>query len=83
MESSNGLVTQDNYREIRAYLDDQIDHYLINMENWVLIRFRRIPPDPSREDIDELNMWISTYLPRRAIRELTRKFGDNRIRLKI
>ncbi|HJN51670.1 MAG: hypothetical protein QF828_16425 [Pseudomonadales bacterium] len=75
---SNDLVTPDNYRDIRAHLDGQIEHFLINRETWVLTRFKRIPPEPSPTSIDDLGEWISTYLAKRAIRELARKFRNNK-----
>jgi hypothetical protein len=75
MQSNHDLVTQNNYRDVRAYLDDQVKHFLINRENWVLKRFRKIPPSPSPEGIEDLNRWITTYLPKGSIRDLNTRFG--------
>ena len=76
MEQDCSLVTQLNYCEIREYIDEQIEHFLINRESWVLMRFRRLPETPDRDSIDELNGWISTFLSRRDLRDLLARFGD-------
>ena len=74
MTNSNRLVTEENYQHIRDYLDGQIEQFLINKENWVLIRFKRLPESPDTEAITALNQWIRTHLSKSLVRDLRKKF---------
>jgi hypothetical protein len=75
MEINDSFVTEENYRDIHAYLENQIEHFLINRENWILSEFNHIPANPSPESIDALRNWICTYLPRSTQRDLLARFA--------
>jgi hypothetical protein len=75
MENRFKLATQENYRKLHGHINDQIEHFLINSENWVLALFRKIPSDPSPEAVVILNDWINRYLAKRVVREITALFN--------
>ncbi|MBD3646055.1 MAG: hypothetical protein HUJ31_01105 [Pseudomonadales bacterium] len=77
MDEHNRIITQNNYVEVRAYIEDRIEHFLVNQESWVLRRFRAFPPDPSENSVDELDQWVATYLPPRVLCDLVARFGTN------
>ena len=71
MKNRLELVTPENYRQLHGHINDRMEHFLINSENWVLALFKKIPSDPSPEAIVMLNDWINQYLPKRVIREIS------------
>jgi hypothetical protein len=59
MKNRLELVTPENYRQLHGHINDRMEHFLINSENWVLALFKKIPSDPSPEAIVMLNDWIN------------------------
>ena len=70
-------ITEDNYLDIREYIENQVDHFLINSESWILTLFRKMPRSASPGAIRDLDEMINTYLSKREIRELKAKFNCN------
>ncbi|MBF0445926.1 MAG: hypothetical protein HQL68_10085 [Magnetococcales bacterium] len=65
------MVTIENYQQIHGYINDRIEHFSFNSENWVLALFKKIPTESSPEAVVMLNDWINQYLPKRVVREIS------------
>jgi hypothetical protein len=76
MQNRFELATEKNYRQLHNHINDRMEHFLINSENWVLILFRKIPSEPSPEAVAVLNDWINRYLSKRVIREISELFNS-------
>ena len=71
------LVTMENYCCIRDHIENQIEHFLINSESWILSLFKKIPQSPNPVAVDTLEPCVHSYLPKRIIRDLRTRFGDS------
>ncbi|MBF0447482.1 MAG: hypothetical protein HQL67_04710 [Magnetococcales bacterium] len=75
MQSGFNDVTPENFLLIRAYIQNEISHFRINSETWVLVLFNKIPKESSVEAVEQLNVWIRRYLSKRIIREMVFQLG--------
>lgn len=59
----NNVVTRENYRWIYSWIRKKQVTYRINLENWVMTKFRELPIAPDDGAVLNLNQWIRAYLP--------------------
>lgn len=64
------MVNQDNYCQIRAWIDDRARHYRINVEQWIVAQFLELPKSPNGDAVQGLEKWIRTYLSKRMLQEM-------------
>ncbi len=72
-------ITEDNYLVIREYIENQVDHFLINSESWILALFKKMPRTASPGAVRELDEMINKYLSKREIRELKAKLNCDEV----
>lgn len=55
---------------MRSCIEARIAHYRVNLEDWVIVLFRRIPAEPTAGSVEALNEWIGRFLPKNMVREM-------------
>ncbi|MBF0132560.1 MAG: hypothetical protein HQL75_08245 [Magnetococcales bacterium] len=69
-------VTHKNYQRVHAWIRKREDDYRINLENWVMVKFRNLPETPNSAAILDLEQWIQIYLPPVLLRVMWDQLAD-------